>query len=465
MNHLELESQQTELNWSATEVKDAWSPVDRAGSFRFETQHALHLLRRAGFGGSSAEVNRCVEQGLEKTLASLFKPSQADEFETEAQAMIRTALVLGDTDQLADWWLYRMVHDPFALREKATLFWHGHFCTSRDKVPDSRLLLAQNDLLRRHALGSFPALVKDISRDPAMLIYLDSTENQKSRPNENYARELLELFCLGLGNYTERDIKELARCFTGWEVRRQRFRFSSSAHDTGEKTLFNQRTSLGGDEAIEIVLQQPAAARYIAERLIRFYCTHDPLPHAVVHDLGRILTENQWQLEPTLAVMFSSQFFFSPRVMQRQVASPVSWTIAWLKSLERSVDFRVLRNALGAMGQVPLEPPNVKGWPGGAKWIDPARIAARIQWVQHLSDSSADLPSPISQNSSILIPSKHADISEAILSWVENYLLGRILAAPRREQLLAACQAQPTKQAAFRVALQAAGVMPESQIF
>lgn len=454
-----------DVAWSELELARAWEPVDTDGAFQLQTRQALHLLRRAAFGGNTKSVQQLVAQGLELALETLFAPPDAEAFDAEAQALIRTSLVLGDTEQLADWWLYRMVNDPFAIREKATLFWHGHFCTSRDKVADARLLLSQNELLRQHALGEFPALVKAISRDPAMLIYLDSTENQKARPNENYARELLELFCLGLGNYSERDIKELARCFTGWEVRRQRFRFSASAHDKGEKKLFDQMTSGGGDEAIDIILQQPAAARFVAERLIRFYCTHDPLPQEVINDLAQIIVANQWRLEPTLRIIFRSNFFFSPRVLNRQFASPVSWTLSWLRMLERTVDFRQLRSALSAMGQVPLEPPNVKGWPGGPQWIDPARMAARVQWVQRLSLRDGEIPNDLQLGQFSIASNRRSDGGESIVSWIEQYLLGRTLSPTRRLQLLNACSSQSTLQASFRAGLQVAGLLPEAHIF
>lgn len=454
-----------EVSWSEWEVSRAWEPVDKDGAFQFQAGQALHLLRRAAFGGTMDSVQRLVEVGLERGLETLFAPPDAEAFEKEAQSLIRTSLVLGDTEHLADWWLYRMINDPFAIREKATLFWHGHFCTSRDKVTDARLLLSQNELLRQHALGEFPKLVKAISRDPAMLIYLDSTENQKARPNENYARELLELFCLGLGNYSERDIKELARCFTGWEVRRQRFRFSASAHDKDDKTLFDQMTSGGGDEAIDIILQQPAAARYIAERLIRFYCTHDPLPQDVINSLAQLIVANQWRLEPTLRVIFRSNFFYSPRVVYRQVASPVSWALAWLRMVERTADLRQLRSALSNMGQVPLEPPNVKGWPGGPQWIDPARMAARVQWVQRLSSSDGELPKALQRGNFSIAGNRQSDGGDSIVSWIEQYLLGRTLTPTRRAQLLDACANQTTLQASFRTALQLTGMLPESHIF
>jgi hypothetical protein len=236
--------------WSDAQVANAWAPFQPTNENPFDGPKVAHLLRRATFGGTTKQIVDFEKQGLNATLNTLFSPKGVKHFDAEADAMIRTSLVLGNTDSLVDWWLYRMLADPHAVREKATFFWHSHFCTGREKVPDSQLLLEQNNTLRHHAMGSFAELVKAISRDAAMLIYLDSTENKKNRPNENYARELLELFCLGIGNYTEHDIKELARCFTGWEVRRRRFRISRSDHDFGVKEVLGTSGALDGDEAI-----------------------------------------------------------------------------------------------------------------------------------------------------------------------------------------------------------------------
>ncbi len=449
--------------WTDEEILNAWQPwhetTGDAAVFQFA--HAHHLIRRAGFGANTQRIEQLAELGLAEAVKSLMAPPDAASFDAEADAMIRTSLVLGSTDHLADWWLYRMLNDPFAVREKATLFWHGHFCTGRDKVPDARLLLTQNDLLREHALGSFAQMVKRVSRDAAMLIYLDSTENQKTRPNENYAREIMELFCLGIGNYSERDIKELARCFTGWEVRRQRFRFSPSAHDTDEKEILGSRGNMDGDDAIDVVLQQPAASKHIARKLVSFYLTDDEVPEPVIESLAQVLLANQWEMGPTLAMLFSSQAFYSRHAVHRQVAGPLAWTLSWLKTLDVTGDLNVLRNDLELMGQVPLEPPNVKGWPGGSTWIDPSRMAARIAWVSRLSNNNLEPSNGLAS----WLSSQGMKDPASMVQWLEESLIGRPVSQRRKAALVAAVTSKSSLPDAFRAGVRLAGIMPEAHVF
>src|SRR5687767_4959895 len=197
----------------------AWAPYEPAGPGGWSRRLAAHLYRRAGFSAGSAELDEAVKLGPALAVERLFRPEgggAASEFEQTSEMLAARTAATGDPQQLAAWWLHRMRNTPDPLREKLTLFWHGHFATSAAKVEKPALMLAQNEMLRRHSAGRFGEMVKSVSRDPAMLIYLDSTSNRRIRPNENYARELLELFCLGVGNYTEADIKELARAFTGW---------------------------------------------------------------------------------------------------------------------------------------------------------------------------------------------------------------------------------------------------------
>lgn len=446
--------------WNDQLVKNAWEPFVVNDDRGFSPKLAAHLMRRAGFGGTSRDFRELSELGMERAVSKLFAPPNADQFDAEADLMIRTSLVLGDSTNVIDWWLYRMLSDPHGVREKATFFWHGHFCSSRDKVPDAQLLLEQNNLLRTHALGSFESMVKAISKDAAMLVYLDSTENRKNRPNENYARELLELFCLGLGNYSEQDIKELARCFTGWEVRRRRFRISRSDHDFGSKTVLGITAELDGDQAIDIILQQPAAARFIAAKLIRFYITEDEVPEQVVANLGQKLIESNWQIEPVLKSIFSSQLFYSENSIGRKFASPVSWTVSWLKLLEISSSLDQLRNSLEMMGQVPLEPPNVKGWPGGTSWIDPSRMAARVNWSQRLA---SEMLEPVGGLSSWL-GKQQLNSADQICGWVEQNLIATRLVSSRREILQSQVQSQKQSTAQFRMAIRVAGLLPESHL-
>jgi uncharacterized protein (DUF1800 family) len=250
-------------------------------------------------------------------------------------------------------------------------------------------MLAQNELLRRHAAGSFADLVQGISRDPAMLIYLDSTTNRKIHPNENYAREVMELFCLGLGEYTEADIRELARCFTGWEVDHERFRFNRYQHDTGVKRFFGHEGDFGGEEGVRLVLAHDAAPRFIAQKLVRHFVVDEMVPPQLVEPLARELRENEFQIEPTVRRILTSEFFFSDEVIAQKIRSPVALAVGLVRSLEASTGAALLAESLQPLGQIPFYPPSVKGWDGGRQWINSTTLLGRANLVRRFVDDSS----------------------------------------------------------------------------
>jgi uncharacterized protein (DUF1800 family) len=269
--------------------------------------------------------------------------------------------------------------------EKLTLFWHGHFATSAAKVEKAGMMLAQNDLLRRHARGRFGEMVRGVSRDPAMLVYLDSTTNRRIRPNENFARELLELFCLGVGNYTEADIKQVARAFTGWELRLDRFAFNAIQHDRGAKTFFGRTGNFDGDEAIKIVLEQPAAPRFIARKLIRYFVFDEPeAPDALVEPLAKDLREKDFEIGPVVRRILGSNLFFSGHAVGRKVRSPVELGVGLLRALAATTNLIKLAAGVSELGQGLFYPPNVKGWDGGRTWINSSSLLGRANFVRQL---------------------------------------------------------------------------------
>jgi uncharacterized protein (DUF1800 family) len=211
-----------------------------------------------------------------------------------------------------------------------------------------------------------------------MLVYLDSEENRKTHPNENYARELLELFCLGPGNYTEQDIKELARCFTGWEVRKQHFKFNPYQHDTSPKVVLGETAEMDGDQAIEVILRQPAAAVFIAKKLIRFFVTDEtPIPDALAQPIADELRESEFDTTQVVKKILSSRYFYSTAALGGKIKSPVELAIGLLRFLEGTTNVSELTRDLRRLGQLPLYPPNVKGWDGGKVWINASTILAR----------------------------------------------------------------------------------------
>ena len=362
-------------------LETAWQPLPDGPAF--DRRLAAHLFRRAGFGAASRELDRAVHAGLSKTVASLLAPP-AGGFDEEMRQFAEVTLATGSAEAIAGWWLHRIRHTPAPLVEKMTLFCHGHFATSAAKVNDARLLYQQNEMLRRGAIGSFGDLVRGIARDPAMLLYLDSATNRKNHPNENFAREVMELFCLGVDRYTERDIRELARCFTGWEIQHGRFVFNSYQHDYGVKSLLGRQGSFDGDEALEVVLDQHATAEFICDKLVRFFIADDGLPREWVASLAEQFRQGGLALAPVLETIFRSRVFYSERAIAQKVRSPVELGVGLLRTLELNTNMVELAQRLRELGQGVFFPPNVKGWGGGRHWIDSSTLLGRANLVRRL---------------------------------------------------------------------------------
>ncbi len=369
---------------SITELdpKEAWQAFEPSKQRPWTNQLAAHLYRRSRFGGTIDEIVSAQKLGPAKSVERIFQ--QTDDEEIEQEMVLAGRLVTGgaDANSLAAWWLLRMIKTPCPFLEKITFFWHGHFATGADKVMDSRAMFRQNQLLRKHALGTFEPLVKDISCDVAMLIYLDSEENRKTRPNENYARELMELFCLGTGNYTERDIKEVARCFTGWEVRRSKFAFNEHQHDDKTKSFFGVNGNLDGNDAIEVILKQPAAPNFIARKLIRYFVFDDqPITDEFASPIAEKLRKTNFDIAAAVKMILSSNVFFSKLAVAKKIKSPVELAVGFLRFFDASTNITWLGEQLAELGQQPLFPPNVKGWPGGRTWINASTILARANLI------------------------------------------------------------------------------------
>jgi len=283
-----------------------------------------------------------------------------------------------ETQRLGVWWANRMLTTRRPLEEKLTLFWHGHFATGDVKVRDYRMMLRQNEMLRARASGDLRALLVGILEDPAMLVYLDNGENVKKHPNENFGRELLELFTMGVGNYTERDVREAARAFTGWTNDVLVFKFDAEQHDFGEKTFIGRSGPFNGTDIIDAILAQPVTAEFVAAKLYRFF-VHEDLSPSVKAELGRSFRASGYQMKPLLKRIFLSKDCYSPRSMATQIKSPVTLVVSTyeklgLRELPTIPDFGRLT---GTLGQALFDPPNVAGWAGGRTWITPATLLQR----------------------------------------------------------------------------------------
>jgi uncharacterized protein (DUF1800 family) len=414
----------------------AWAAYQPSADVPWDRRAAAHLYRRAGFAATPAQLNAAIKLDPLQLIHQLVNGRSEDQdFLQLMQAMVDSMIATGNADNLAPAWLYRMAETEDQVREKVTLFWHGHFATGAEKVEDPVLMQAQNDMLRSHALGSFRSMVQGISRDAAMLVYLDSVSNRKTHPNENYARELMELFCLGEGQYTETDIRELARCFTGWEIKNRQFRFNRYQHDFGSKTILGATEEFSGEQAIDLVLSQPAAAEFLVTKMVRFFLFDEPrAPRPLIEPLIKQLRDDDFQLAGTIERMLSSNIFFSPLARARKIRSPVELVVGLLRCLEISTDMNALAEDIRDIGQGLYYPPNVKGWDGGRSWINSSTLLGRANLVFRLLENEKTRFA--TQSLQQHLQGMGVDKLESAAEWLAEHLLAVPLSEQRRAALI-----------------------------
>jgi len=342
---------------------------------------ARHLLLRTGWA-----AHRDAVTPLPADLQEFTPPPRrrGELSEAERKAFQREQVRFGL--EMRSWWFAEMLATDSPLTEKMTLFWHNHFVSSQQKVRFPKLLVDQNRLLRENALGNFGTLLHAIARDPAMVLYLDSAQNRRAAPNENFARELMELFTLGEGHYGEKDVKEAARAFTGWSIDRQtgNFRFYRFLHDGGDKTVLGRSGAFDGDDVLDILLAQPATAEFLTRKLWREFVSPDPDP-AEVSRIAAVLRQSHYAIRPWLRALLLSPAFWAPAHRGVLVKSPVEFLLGLVETLDVSgVDPRVLALASRQLGQDLFAPPNVKGWPGGDAWISSTTLLARRQMAERV---------------------------------------------------------------------------------
>jgi len=388
---------------------------------------AAHLIERAGFGATPEEVKRLaamtprrvVDELVDyESITSDLKPFDEsviwdpgmDPFPPSRAEAVRIARERGEglgekmlpegaqrrlqpvvdkffyslaannieTQRLGLWWANRMLTTRRPLEEKLTLFWHGHFATGANKVRDYRMMLRQNEMFRARASGNLRDLLIGILKDPAMLVYLDNGENIKKHPNENFGRELLELFTMGVGNYTERDVREAARAFTGWTNNVLVFKLDADQHDFGEKTFLGRSGTFNGEDIIDAILTQPVTGEFVAAKLYRAF-VREEIAGSVKAELGRTYRDSGYQMKPLLKRIFLSKDFYSPPAFATQIKGPVHLVVSTYKKMGISEvptipDFGQMTSSLG---QALFNPPNVAGWAGGRTWITPSTLLQR----------------------------------------------------------------------------------------
>lgn len=350
----------------------AWEPYQPSPASPWDLKKVGHLYRRAAFGANWTELEAGLRDGPGKTIERLLKGGPGQEaFLQQTDALARSIEASNNGQQLRAWWLYRMLYSPHPTREKLTLFWHNHFATSNKKVNNAGYMLGQYRLMYREALGNFRTLLQDMSKDPAMLVWLDTSQSRKGMPNENYARELMELFSLGIGHYTEVDIREAARAFTGWELKNGQSVINPRQHDEGEKTVLQQKGRWQGSDIVRICLDQPAAAGFMVRKLYRFLISEQAAPPAsLVEPLAERFRRSDYDFGALVETMLRSNLFFSPNGYRARIKSPVDFTLGVVRGLEGRIGTTALADALEELGQNLFNPPSVKGWDGGPIWLN-----------------------------------------------------------------------------------------------
>ncbi|MCE0497479.1 MAG: DUF1800 domain-containing protein [Methylacidiphilales bacterium] len=399
---------------------------------------AAHLLNRAGFGGSPAEIDRLRQMGLggavswfvnyeripdETPAPDWAHPdpnylAQRQAIQQAADPETKKALqrmqYQNEYQQMADlryWWVRRMALGPRPFQEKMTLFWHGHFATSFEKVQSPFLLWQQNETLRQNATGNFYQILTAVAEDPAMLRYLDGAQSRKGKPNENFAREVLELFTLGEGHYTEQDIQQSAKAYTGWGIDRSQmsYEYHPSNHDNGPKTVFGQTGNFTGEDVLNLICDNPQCAKFITGKIWRFFVQDQP-PEPVIDALAADFHSHGMDLKHLMTTIFSSKEFYAPDVIRSQIKSPVQWLIASTHQLEAPLPTQPMTLVmLAQLGQELFQPPNVKGWDGGIAWITTNSLMDRYNFAAALVEGQrVPLPGLMGQMRSVM----HNNVSE-----------------------------------------------------
>ena len=408
------------------------SPITKS-DWTFE--HAKHLLERAGFGATYQETNRVYELGPKRAVrlilnggavermdryqkfehSGIFENS-LDPFPPSRPALTSSAKITGEalgiqvregvnrplqpivnkffywlrasrleTDRIVYWWANEMLSTSHPLKEKIALFWHGHFAVNEDKVRDYRKMLGLLELLRKHGLGSAKNLVNLVAKDPAMLVFLDAGVNTKFAPNENFAREIMEMFTLGDGKYNEKDVREGARAFTGWEVQGLNFYFASANHDAGQKAFLDRTGPFTGEDIIEIIFEKDECAEFIASKLFTFFVT-EKVPPSLRSELGEILRMTDYDVSNFLKKIFLSKGFYSEEVVGQRIKGPVELMVSTYRklSLSRVPGNPDFNTSSELMGQRLMHPPTVAGWAMGRSWVNPSLLFERNNFILEL---------------------------------------------------------------------------------
>ena len=446
--------------------RQAWAPFRPDARRTWNLRLAAHLYRRATFGATWDQLRRALSDGPARTIDKLMRPDgDLPAFERTYRQYESAASESAQTDGLRAWWLRRMIRTPHPLLEKMTLFWHGHFAVSNANVKNARLMRQHVGQLREFALGSFESMLEGVLRDPALLTGHGAAANRKARPNERFARLLLDRFCLGPGQCDDGDVRDTARALTGAFILRNEFRTIQREHDETVKTVLGQRGNLGRSDVVRIVLAHPATSRWIVRRLYGWLiCRTDRPDDALIAPLAESFARD-YDTAKLVETMLRSNLFFAPRAYRQCVKSPVDFALGLVTGLEGMVPTTRLGEDLAALGQDLYRPPTAKGWPGGRSWLNAATLVARGNLAAALTAGTEEYGEGLDPAT---IARKHGHAAgPAAARFLLDLLLGGDVPDEVRDGLLARAEATPAPEdsaAWARRTVHAICTLPEFQL-
>jgi uncharacterized protein (DUF1800 family) len=450
-----------------------WAPYTPSSEVPWDLRRVVHLHRRAGFAATWTEVRRDRKDGPGASIDRLLGgktpgTAEGDQFRQAVSSLGDAAVRSRDPGRLKAWWVYRMLFSPDPLGERLTLMWHNHFATSNLKVDDLALMRGQNETFRRLARAPFGELLQAVLSDPALLVWLDAPVNRKGHPNENLARELMELFTLGIGHYTEADVKEAARALTGWTLIDGAFQDDRARHDDGDKAILARKGKWRGDDLVRMLLEHPATARRLAWRICELLMGEGTVSAAALDALAEGLRKHDLDVGWAVATVLRSQAFFDASNLGTRVLGPVEYVIGAARALQRldpPPSSLVLADWVARLGQDLFYPPNVGGWPGGRGWISPHTMIARANYAAALVDGGL---TPGGQPLDVLtLPKRYGrgDHLEAAIAFYGELLLGTSPSPVWRDSLLGSLGPGATANAqTLRRAVALILACPEAQL-
>jgi uncharacterized protein (DUF1800 family) len=416
-----------------------WAPYEPSDAAPWDLRRVVHLHRRAAFAAPWSRLELDLKEGPAPAIDRLLSGKADDAssgFETLARTIGDAAAASGSAARLKAWWLYRMLLTPDPLGERLTLMWHNHFATSNRKVQDLVRMREQNDIMRQFARAPFGELLSAVIKHPAMLVWLDAESNRRGHANENLAREAMELFTLGVGHYTERDVQEAARALTGWSITANRFEFVAARHDDGEKTILGRTGRISGDDLLAMLLGNPATAKRLAWRISKTFLGEGVAKDAALEQLAEGLRAHDLDTAWAIDTVIRSKLFFSEANLRSRVLGPVEYLVGALRALELCQpppSTLLLSEWSARMGQDLFYPPNVGGWNEGRAWLSSRAIVARANFADALVRGQL-WQTPRDPNLSEL-PARHGQSAELApgVAWFTRLLWGEVPPAVAEE--------------------------------